>query len=278
MAHADQKVIKNKFDIGLEQLRAEEHMVSAVDVVFGSDPLKTIVFEVCDTPAPASILEAGCGQARLGLALSMKGHQVTAFDFSEEALHLAKEVRCRVEDSLGTHLDISYEVGTLARIPHKTGLFDLVFNNAAIQHFLTPEERQNAISEMVRVLKPGGKFVVFVPNRICPFRVLWELTGFPKGIEFIPFTPAELEKRMKKAGLTNVQVRGTDAASSLFLWPPKLHNYLYLGNLFKIAEIWVPDKLSRSVSVIFSSLICGIGEKPTEHEGSLESTKLPCTK
>lgn len=262
MAQVDQKAIKDKFDVGLEQLRTEEHMVSAVNVVFGSDPLKTIVQEVFSKPAPANVLEAGCGQARIGLALAAKGYQVTALDFSEEAISLAKEVRRRVEDILGTKLDITYEVGTIAHMPHRSDSFDLVFNNAAIQHFLTPEERQNAVSEMVRVLKPGGKFVVFVPNRICPFRVLWELTGFPKGIAFVPFTPAELKRRMKKAGLANVQVRGTDAASSLFLWPPKLHNYLYLGNLFKIAEIWAPDLLTRPASVVFSSLICGIGEKP----------------
>jgi hypothetical protein len=114
---------------------------------------------------------------------------------------------------------------------------------------------------MVRVLKPGGTFLVFVPNRVCPFRVIWELTGFPKGIEFIPFTPSELKTRMKKGGLVNLQVRGTDAASAPFLWPPKLHKYLYLGNLFKIAEIWLPEMIVHPVSVIFSSLICGVGEK-----------------
>ena len=263
MTEVDQSVIKKKFDKGLKLLETEAHMDAAVNVVFGSDPLKAIAFEVLDSPKSAKILEAGCGQARLGLALAMRGHEVSALDFSEEAISLAREVRHRVEDRFGKTLTISYEVASISDIPHKSDSFDLVFNNAALQHFITPEERQHAFSEMVRVLKPGGMFLVFVPNRICPLRVVWELTDFPKGIEFIPFTPSELRKRMGKAGLENLHVRGTDAATAPFFWPPKLHKYMYLGNLFKIAEIWLPEMIVHPVSVIFSSLICGVGEKKT---------------
>lgn len=51
-------------------------------------------------------------------------------------------------------------------IPLATDSFDLVFSHEVLEHV---QDDQKAINEMVRVLKPGGRIVLFCPNRGYPF-------------------------------------------------------------------------------------------------------------
>jgi len=51
-------------------------------------------------------------------------------------------------------------------IPHPENTFDLVFSHEVLEHVL---DDHLAIQEMVRVLKPGGRIVLFCPNRGYPF-------------------------------------------------------------------------------------------------------------
>lgn len=51
-------------------------------------------------------------------------------------------------------------------LPFSSGQYDLVLNHEVLEH--VQDDRQ-AISEMVRVLKPGGRLVLFCPNRGYPF-------------------------------------------------------------------------------------------------------------
>ena len=51
-------------------------------------------------------------------------------------------------------------------VPLTTDSFDLVFSHEVLEHV---QDDQKAIQEMVRVLKPGGRIVLFCPNRGYPF-------------------------------------------------------------------------------------------------------------
>lgn len=63
--------------------------------------------------------------------------------------------------------------GDCARLPFRAGAFDLVINADFIEH--VPDEIKPAIyREMHRVLRPGGRAVIYSPNRA---RVVNELRG-----------------------------------------------------------------------------------------------------
>eukprot|EP01135_Chromosphaera_perkinsii_P003800 Nk52_evm46s255 gene=Nk52_evmTU46s255 len=47
-------------------------------------------------------------------------------------------------------------------LPYRSGCFDFVISIAVIHHFSSPERRLNAIKEMTRLLRPGGKILIFV--------------------------------------------------------------------------------------------------------------------
>jgi SAM-dependent methyltransferase len=57
-------------------------------------------------------------------------------------------------------------VGDVRRLPFRDGSFDAVYSMGTIEHFRDPE---TALHEMRRVLRPGGRAVVGVPNRWDPF-------------------------------------------------------------------------------------------------------------
>jgi len=98
-------------------------------------------------------LEIGCG---IGLYLEYLiplGCEVfgTEYDFSRamEAKERTESVLCAAGENL----------------PFPDNSFDLILSNEVIEHVI---DDQKAVQEMVRALQPGGRMIVFCPNRWYP--------------------------------------------------------------------------------------------------------------
>jgi ubiquinone/menaquinone biosynthesis C-methylase UbiE len=86
------------------------------------------------------------------------------------------EVRLDIEPR--TNPDI---VGDMAHLPENIGPFDAVFSAHALEH-LSPHDVGPCLKGFFRVLKPGGKLMVWVPDLegISPtFDILYESDGGP---------------------------------------------------------------------------------------------------
>lgn len=111
--------------------------------------------------------------------------------------------------------DIAREAGTLLaahrpgivvadvrHLPFRTGSVDLVYSMGTIEHF---PEHQAAVGELCRVLRPGGRAIVGVPNKLDPFlrpllvHVLNALGLYSYGMER-SFTPGALRRLLAGAG------------------------------------------------------------------------------
>jgi SAM-dependent methyltransferase len=57
-------------------------------------------------------------------------------------------------------------IGDVRGIPFRDDSFDAVYSMGTIEHF---DETERAVEEIARVLKPGGRAIVGVPNRHDPF-------------------------------------------------------------------------------------------------------------
>jgi SAM-dependent methyltransferase len=57
-------------------------------------------------------------------------------------------------------------VGDVRRIPFRDETFDAVYSMGTIEHF---DESAQAAREIFRVLRPGGRAIIGVPNRLDPF-------------------------------------------------------------------------------------------------------------
>ena len=59
------------------------------------------------------------------------------------------------------------------QVPFRDNAFDAAMSIAVIHHFSTPDRRMAAIRELVRIVRPGGKILIYVwareqPKRRCP--------------------------------------------------------------------------------------------------------------
>jgi ubiquinone/menaquinone biosynthesis C-methylase UbiE len=99
-----------------------------------------------------SVLEVGCGRGvGAQIILSRFGaSRVWAFDLDLEMVELAKR---RLAHSWGPR--VRFFVGDAAAIPAPDACFDAVFDFGIVHH--VPEWRR-AVSEIARVLRPGGTF------------------------------------------------------------------------------------------------------------------------
>jgi SAM-dependent methyltransferase len=101
-----------------------------------------------------NILENGCGLGMYVRHLSPFGGTVIGLEYEFER---AAEAR---KDSL----HILNAAGEFLPLPSST--FDLILSHEVIEHV---QDDRAAIYEMIRVLQPGGRAVIFCPNRGYPF-------------------------------------------------------------------------------------------------------------
>lgn len=96
------------------------------------------------------VLDAGTGSGNLAAALARPGIDLTGIDFCEPAFELARR------KAPAAH----FQFGDLTKpLAFPDASFDRVACSAVL-HVLGTEEQRFAISELARVLKPGGRLVV----------------------------------------------------------------------------------------------------------------------
>lgn len=132
-------------------------------------------------------------------AITRRGARVTGIDPSQPAIEAAR-THARQEG-----LEIDYHVGVGEELPFETGCFDSVVCVDVLEHV---SDLEKVISEVARVLKPGGIFLFDTINRsqlasFVTVTVAEDILGIlPKGTHdpamFIK--PGELERVLKTTG------------------------------------------------------------------------------
>ena len=110
-------------------------------------------------PPPARVLDVGCGTGALAARLARRGYQLVGLDPSEGMLEVMRKRAPAIEAVRGS--------GT--EIPFGEGRFDLSLSVATMHHIADPAAVRQALAEMVRVVKPGGKVVVWDHNPRNPY-------------------------------------------------------------------------------------------------------------
>ena len=124
-------------------------------------------FDQYALPADARMLEIGCGPAHLwttNIDRVPPGWRVTLSDFSGGMLEQARR-------NVNGALQCDFKIIDVQAIPFEAETFDAVIANHMLYHV---PERAQALSEMRRVLKPGGT-VYLATNGLSHLRELYEL-------------------------------------------------------------------------------------------------------
>ncbi len=103
-----------------------------------------------------SVLEIGCGSGIDSLEFAKYGAKVTSIDFTDNAVTLTKELAIEA----GLSLDVSR--GDAKKLKFHDNSFDCVYSYGVLHHI--PDINQ-ALTEIRRVLKPGGKLMAMVYHK-----------------------------------------------------------------------------------------------------------------
>ncbi|RKT53817.1 methyltransferase domain-containing protein [Saccharothrix australiensis] len=163
------------------------------------DGLLSAHAELCDVPPDARMLDVCCGSGVVGNAFRGRVGEMVGLDLTPEMVRLASERLDRVDQ------------GTVYDLPYPDASFDLVVNREVL-HLLPQPERP--VSEIFRVLRPGGQFIV---GQIVPYAdedAFWMFRIFKKKqpLLFQMFREPEFRALLFDAGFTDLRM------SEYFLW------------------------------------------------------------
>jgi SAM-dependent methyltransferase len=143
-----------------------------------------MIMDAADARISGDILENGCGIGLYIQHLKAYGGRVVGLEYD---LTRAREAALQ-------HPWIIAAAGE--NLPLPAGHFDLILSHEVIEHV---QDDQQAVSEMVRALKPGGRIVLFCPNRWYPFEthgIYWRGRYIFGNIPLINYLPRCLRDRL----------------------------------------------------------------------------------
>lgn len=124
-----------------------------------------VLFDAIKESVPTRVLEVGCGAGAMAERVRDElGAQIVATDTSERMVELTRQ------------RGLEAYVADVQQLPFGDGEFDCVFAGWVLYHVV---DRERAISECARVLRPGGRFVAatLADENMSD---LWDFLGSPR--------------------------------------------------------------------------------------------------
>ena len=121
---------------------------------FGHDREQAIRF-VIDSAEPIGppVLDIGTGKGFASVEIARRGHRVDSIDIVEDELHYALlNAKAAAVDDL-----VTFHIGDARKLPFENEQYGLVTMVNVLHHV---DRFEPVITEVSRVLKPGGRFVV----------------------------------------------------------------------------------------------------------------------
>ena len=131
-----------------------------------------------------NILENGCGVGMYVEHLSPFGRIVIGLEYDFERAAEAHINSPHILNAAGEH------------VPLPSGTFDLILSHEVIEHV---QDDRAVIQEMIRVLKPGGRAVIFCPNRGYPYEthgIYWKGQYHFGNKLFVNYLPRSLRNKL----------------------------------------------------------------------------------
>jgi SAM-dependent methyltransferase len=130
------------------------------------------------------VLDDGCGVGMYIERLAAYGGRVFGIEYELSRAVKAHQLSPHVLSAAGEHL------------PFPDNTFDLILSHEVLEHVA---DDQQAAGEIIRTLSPGGRLVLFVPNRGYPFEthgIYWRGTYRFGNIPLVNYLPRPLRDRL----------------------------------------------------------------------------------
>lgn len=245
----------------------QRHFVPAIGL-----PLATDLVDAAALRPGQRVLDVACGTgvvARVAAARVGRSGSVAAADINPAMLQQARSASGEAETPISW-----YETSAEA-MPFQDASFDVVFCQLALQ-FMT--DRGAALREMKRVLAPGGRVLVSVPQPTPFFEVMHDAIAAHIGPDAASFVRAvfslndrsELEQLLQRAGFSGASVR--TVTKELRLPPAGDFLWQYIGCTPLAASIMAMDEGRRDAlhrAVVEGWRPWGDGDGMRYHQGIL---------
>ena len=191
-------------------------------------------------PGHGAILEIGCGLGDLTHALGDLARSTVGVDVSLSRASIAHRYG-GCSDGGGAGRQVEFSAMNAISLGFRSGSFDWAVSSSMVEH-LHPDDVDVHLAEVWRVLRPGGHYLVWCPNRLGHHQ--------DRDFHLCMMSYAELRQRMARAGFGNFK-------APLFNWPPMV------GAGFKVAAERALSALG--IKLLWSHLglrsICMVGQK-----------------
>jgi 2-polyprenyl-3-methyl-5-hydroxy-6-metoxy-1,4-benzoquinol methylase len=175
-----------------------------------------------------TVLDVGCSWGRWSVAAARAGFRPIGVDIHIDALAAAG----RVSGQLGAQA--SFVCGDVEMLPVRSKSVNVVFSYSVLQHIDRAKVAQ-FFREAARVLKPGGLFLVQLPNAYGMYSVCRQAgRGFREArqgtFEMRYWTHSGIRQAIERAGLRDLRIR----ADGFFSQNPQLSDLDLLSPLGKL--------------------------------------------
>jgi ubiquinone/menaquinone biosynthesis C-methylase UbiE len=142
----------------MELKRSVERQFAAVAANYASHPVMARgpelgrMVELGVRSGAERVLDLGCGAGHTALAFAPHVAEVVAVDLAEAMLAQGRRLAC--ERGIG---NVDFRLGDVERLDLPDSSFDVATSRFSAHHYPAPER---ALAEVVRVLRPGGAFLL----------------------------------------------------------------------------------------------------------------------
>ena len=168
----------------------------------------TLDYDRLDVRAGMDVLDLGCGEGRHTFEAYRRGANVISLDLSHADLATTR--------TWTGAMDLGGETPAGTRTAPVVGA-DRVIASEVLEHI---EDDATAVSELARVLKPGGRAAITVP-RWLPERICWALSDeyhANEGGHVRIYRASELARLCADAGLEHAGTGHAHALHSVYWW------------------------------------------------------------
>ncbi len=130
--------------------------------------MRAKIISIVQPKDDAQVLDVGTGAGLLaiGFAKATKNGKVVGVDIWSQRSMLGSKLETAVRNAEveGVKSRVEFKTGDARNLPFPDGHFDIVVASMVIHTIRKAEDKRKALSEMVRVLKPRGKFAIMEPG------------------------------------------------------------------------------------------------------------------
>lgn len=180
------------------------------------------MIEALDLQSGVRVLDAGCGGGHWTVGFALHGAEVVGVDIAPEMLRIAGQHIAEAGDEVAAACTLLQ--GSLLALPLPDASVDLAHCRCVLQFSPDPVL---ALTELARVLRPGGQAVICVPGALSPiYAGSWKRFTTPTHAQTSTYLlPWELEGLLTQAGWqivdgwATVTRAGTGLANDLHAYP-----------------------------------------------------------